>query len=298
MNYGNRSEELIQQAMSAYGSLEDGMKEKGSMKLEDFLQSAIGASSSKTTKIPEAQASVRPEAAAVAPVPAAQVNHAQAAIPTDAPVDEAEIEKLRAFLRSMVEFKASDVFIEAGLPLTYRADGHQYRQSSAPLKPADTWRIIAAIYQLSHRSLQRFEGNHNQDDDFSFAIPGVGRFRANIFRQRGTLGAVIRVIPFQLPNPVDYNIPDRVMRIANLQKGLVLVTGPAGAGKSSTLACLIDDINHNREGHVITMEDPIEYVHSHDKCIVTQREVPTDVATFAEAMRSALRESPDIMLLG
>ena len=135
MNYGNRSEELIQQAMSAYGSLEDGMKEKGSMKLEDFLQSAIGASSSKTTKIPEAQASVRPEAAAVAPVPAAQVNHAQAAIPTDAPVDEAEIEKLRAFLRSMVEFKASDVFIEAGLPLTYRADGHQYRQSSAPLKP-------------------------------------------------------------------------------------------------------------------------------------------------------------------
>ena len=298
MNYGNRSEELIQQAMSAYGSLEDGMKEKGSMKLEDFLQSAIGASSSKTTKIPEAQASVRPEAAAVAPVPAAPGNHAQAAIPTDAPVDEAEIEKLRAFLRSMVEFKASDVFIEAGLPLTYRADGHQYRQSSAPLKPADTWRIIAAIYQLSHRSLQRFEGNHNQDDDFSFAIPGVGRFRANIFRQRGTLGAVIRVIPFQLPNPVDYNIPDRVMRIANLQKGLVLVTGPAGAGKSSTLACLIDDINHNREGHVITMEDPIEYVHSHDKCIVTQREVPTDVATFAEAMRSALRESPDILLLG
>lgn len=294
------------------------------MKLEEFLQSAIGAPSPKAAaekKAASADAAEKkhpsgPEknsqasetdAAAEAPATASASAEAAPAPQQAAPqaqhsspdlTDLEERKKLRDFLQRMVETKASDVFIEAGLPLTYRADGRQYRQNTSPLKPADTKRMIATIYALSNRSFDRFESQHNQDDDFSFAIAGVGRFRANIFRQRGSYGAVIRVIPFELPDPVAYNIPESVMQIARLQKGLVLVTGPAGAGKSSTLACLIDDINRNREGHVITMEDPIEYVHSHQRCIVTQREVPTDVATFAEAMRSALRESPDIMLLG
>ena len=140
--------------------------------------------------------------------------------------------------------------------------------------------------------------NGNHDDDFSFAIAGVGRFRANVFRQRGSFGAVIRVIPFGLPEPGRLPHPDEVLRLARLQKGLVLVTGPAGAGKSTTLACIIDKLNHERSGHIITMEDPIEYVHKHGSCIVTQREVPTDIATYGEALRSAMRESPDVILLG
>lgn len=138
----------------------------------------------------------------------------------------------------------------------------------------------------------------HHDDDFSFAIAGIGRFRVNIFRQRGSYGAVIRVIPFGLPNAADFHIPDEVLRLSEFQKGLVLVTGPAGVGKSTTLACIIDKLNHERTGHIVTMEDPIEYVHRHGTCIVTQREVPTDVATYGEALRSAMRESPDIILLG
>ena len=198
----------------------------------------------------------------------------------------------------MIDKKASDVFIVAGLPLTYTADGRQVRMDMAPLMPADTKELVDAIYELSGRDEQIFTDGHNHDDDFSFAVPGMGRFRVNVFRQRGSLGAVIRVIPFTLPNPADYHIPDDVMACADFQKGLVLVTGPAGAGKSTTLACIIDKLNHERSGHIITMEDPIEYVHKHGSCIVTQREVPTDIATYGEALRSAMRESPDVILLG
>lgn len=164
--------------------------------------------------------------------------------------------------------------------------------------PSDTEAIVRDIYGLSGRSIEPFANSLNHDDDFSFALPGVGRFRVNVFRQRGSYGAVIRVIPFTLPTPEEYNIPDEVMACADYQKGLVLVTGPAGAGKSTTLACIIDRLNRSREGHIITMEDPIEYVHRHGTCIVTQREVPTDVATYSEALRSAMRESPDVVLLG
>lgn len=206
--------------------------------------------------------------------------------------------KLEQLLQEMIDAKASDVFIIAGLPLTYSASGRQVRLDSAPLRPADTEAFISAVYEASDRSMARFVQNGNHDEDFSFALSGIGRFRANIFRQRGSFGAVIRVIPFGLPNPVDFNIPDEVLRLGTFQKGLVLVTGPAGAGKSTTLACIIDRLNHERTGHIITMEDPIEYVHKHGSCIVTQREVPTDVASYDEALRSAMRESPDVILLG
>ena len=206
--------------------------------------------------------------------------------------------KLEELLREMVDAKASDIFIIAGLPLSYEVSGRQIRLNSAPLMPDDTETFVRAIYEVSGRSMKSFVDNGNHDDDFSFAIAGVGRFRSNVFRQRGSFGAVIRVIPFGLPNPADFHIPDEVLRLARLQKGLVLVTGPAGAGKSTTLACIIDKLNHERSGHIITMEDPIEYVHKHGTCIVTQREVPTDVATYSEALRSAMRESPDVILLG
>ncbi|PNV68619.1 type IV pilus twitching motility protein PilT [Enteroscipio rubneri] len=206
--------------------------------------------------------------------------------------------KLEELLQEMVDAKASDVFIIAGLPLAYEVGGRQIRLESAPFTPADTEMFVRAIYEVSDRSMERFIANGNHDDDFSFALPGIGRFRANVFRQRGSYGAVIRVIPFGLPNPAEFNIPDEVLRLAQFKKGLVLVTGPAGSGKSTTLACIIDRLNHQRTGHIITMEDPIEYIHKHGSCIVTQREVPTDIATYGEALRSAMRESPDVVLLG
>ena len=193
-------------------------------------------------------------------------------------------------LTERVDPTASDVYIIGGLPPTYPVSGRQVRLGDQPLMPADTDALVRAIYAEAHRSMAPFDESRNHDDDFSFAIGGIGRFRVNVFRQRGSLAAVIRVIPFTLPNPADFNIPDAVMDCAEFQKGLVLVTGPAGAGKSTTLACIIDRLNNERTGHIITIED--------GSCIVTQREVPTDVATYAEALRSAMRESPDVILLG
>lgn len=206
--------------------------------------------------------------------------------------------ELEQLLQDMLDAKASDIFVVAGLPLSYRASGRQVRMDRAPFMPAETEEFVRGIYAKCGRDINLFLNSANHDDDFSFALPGVGRFRANVFRQRGSLGAVVRVIPFGLPNPVEYNIPEEVLRCTQFQKGLVLVTGPAGSGKSTTLACMIDRLNHNRNGHIITMEDPIEYVHRHGTCIVTQREVPTDIASYDEALRSAMREAPDVILLG
>ncbi len=206
--------------------------------------------------------------------------------------------ELKDLLKQMIDVKASDVFINAGLPLSYQAEGKHIRTETAPLMPNDTKEYIKAIYELANRDVEHFDKSINHDDDFSFAIAGVGRFRANVFRQRGSYGAVIRVIPFGLPSPEEMHIPDIIMNLADCAKGLVLVTGPTGSGKSTTLACLLDRMNQTRTGHIITMEDPIEYVHKHGTCIVTQREIPTDVASFSEALRSAMRESPDVILLG
>lgn len=206
-----------------------------------------------------------------------------------------ELDKL---LVELINAKASDVFIVAGLPLSFTIGGRQVRTKTDSLKPVDTEEFVRSIYAEAGRDINQFIGNHNHDDDFSFSVAGIGRFRANIFRQRGSYGAVIRVIPFGLPNAEEFNIPPEVLRCATFQKGLVLVTGPAGSGKSTTLACIIDRLNHERHGHIITMEDPIEYIHRHGSCIVTQREVPTDIATYGEALKSAMRESPDVILLG
>ena len=205
---------------------------------------------------------------------------------------------LSELLKQMIDLKASDIFVVAGLPLTYKVNGRQVRMEGEPLKPESTRTVVEAIYEIAGRDFNGFLAKDNLDEDFSFALPGIGRFRANVFRQRGSLSAVIRVIPFGLPDPEELHIPDSVLKLADLTKGLVLVTGPAGSGKSTTLACIIDRINRERNRHIITLEDPIEYVHRHENCIVTQREVPTDIATYAEGLRSAMRESPDIILLG
>jgi twitching motility protein PilT len=136
------------------------------------------------------------------------------------------------------------------------------------------------------------------DDDFSFSVPGVGRFRANTFRQRGSLAAVVRVVMFDLPDPSSLDIPEVVMQLGDFTKGLVLITGPAGSGKSTTLACLVDKINATRADHIITMEDPIEYIHRHKRSIVTQREINSDTQNYASALRAVLRQSPDVILVG
>lgn len=205
---------------------------------------------------------------------------------------------LSDLLKQMIDLKASDIFVVAGLPLTYKVSGRQVRMNGEMLTPKDTRTVVEGIYEIAGRDFKSFAKNDNLDEDFSFALPGIGRFRASVFRQRGSMSAVIRVIPFGLPDPAELNIPESVLRLADLTKGLVLVTGPAGSGKSTTLACIIDRINRERNRHIITLEDPIEYVHRHEKCIVTQREVPTDIVTYAEGLRSAMRESPDIILLG
>ncbi len=205
---------------------------------------------------------------------------------------------LQNLLKQMVDVRASDIFVIAGLPLSWRISSRHQRGDGAPLTPADTKQLVDELYELAGRDPAEFASLRNHDEDFSFALPGVGRFRANTFRQRGSYSAVIRAIPFGLPDPAQLHIPEEVLGLARLRKGLVLVTGPSGAGKTTTLACIIDRLNHERSGHIITMEDPIEYIHKHGTCIVTQREVPTDVATYQEGLRSAMREAPDVILLG
>ena len=203
---------------------------------------------------------------------------------------------LNTILTNAINRGASDVFIIAGIPVTYKIKGVQDRSDSTIMKPDDINTVIDEIYVTGRRQKTNLENNN--DDDFSFSIRDLGRFRVNVFRQRGSLAAVIRVIKFGVPDPAELGIPESVLSLADNKTGLVLVTGAAGSGKSTTLACMIDRINRTREAHIITMEDPLEYLHSHNKSIVSQREIFIDTPGYLESLRSALRESPDVILLG
>ena len=203
---------------------------------------------------------------------------------------------LKEILEKAIGASATDIFLIAGLPVTLKVKGHQDRIGDQILKPDMIGELVNEIYEISRRD--RINLNREIDDDFSFSLAQMGRFRVNVFRQRGSLAAVIRVIHFGLPDPKELGIPESVLSLTENKKGLVLITGSAGTGKSTTLACMIDRINRTRDGHIITMEDPIEYIHRHDRSIVTQREISIDTPGYTEALRSALRESPDVILLG
>lgn len=203
---------------------------------------------------------------------------------------------VRKILEEATKREASDIFIIAGRPLTYKSKGIMNTLDNQRMEPKDTFQFVSAIYTLAERNIDDFD--RTGDDDFSFAIPGVSRFRVSTFKQRGSYSAVIRVISFTLPHPSELGIPDAVMELADSRSGMILVTGPAGSGKSTTLACLIDKINHEREAHIITLEDPLEFLHRHEKSIVSQREINTDTENYLTALRAALRQSPDVILLG
>lgn len=195
------------------------------------------------------------------------------------------------------ELEASDIFIVSGRPLSYKKGGRIVQFDDERIMPDRTEVLIREIYTLADkREISHFLSSG--DDDFSFAVPGLSRFRVSTYMQRGSMAAVIRVITFELPKASELGIPEQVIDLGKLNKGLVLVTGPAGSGKSTTLACIIDAINSTEEKHIITLEDPLEFLHRHKKSIVSQREISSDTESYIAALRASLRQSPDVILLG
>jgi twitching motility protein PilT len=202
---------------------------------------------------------------------------------------------LTDLLKRMVEQKGSDLHITSGTPPRIRIHGELDPCQDLPiLTPGETKQLAYSV--LSDSQKHRFE--EDLELDFSFGVKGLARFRANLFNQRGAVGAVFRVIPWETKSFEELGLPPVVRALCDKPRGLVLVTGPTGSGKSTTLATMIDLINETRHEHIITIEDPIEFVHEHKKCLVNQREVGGDTSCFAKALRAALREDPDVVLIG
>ena len=202
---------------------------------------------------------------------------------------------LRALLEEMIQKGASDLHITAAEKPKLRVDGEMV-DGSVPemLTPKDTLQLAYSV--LTENQKKRFETD--DELDFSFGIQNLARFRGNVFKQRGCVAMVIRMIPFNVRTFQDLGLPPVIAKLAERPRGLILVTGPTGSGKSTTLAAIIDKINKERKGHIITVEDPIEFIHKHQSCIVNQREIGTDTKTFASALKYALREDPDVILVG
>ena len=201
---------------------------------------------------------------------------------------------LSEILIHSVECRASDIHLSVGRAPNYRIDGVLHTEGEEKLKPDDVKNLIMPLLDERHKR----ELEESGQTDFAHAIPGVGRFRVNVFKQRGTLASVMRALPFEIPEPDKLGIPPEVVAVTEKKRGLVLVTGPTGSGKSTNLASLIQVINRTRADHIITLEDPIEYLHKHDKSIVNQREIGSDTENYAKALRAALREDPDVILVG
>lgn len=201
---------------------------------------------------------------------------------------------IQQMLKVMVENGASDLHITTGTPPQIRVNGKMRPLKMRSLLPADTKSICYSI--LTEQQKRKFE--EMNELDFSFGVKGLARFRGNVFMQRGALAGVFRLIPYKFLSFEELGLPPVVKRIAAKSNGLVLVTGPTGSGKSTTLASIIDSINNERSDHIVTIEDPIEYLHPHKKCLVNQREVGSDTHSFKNALKYILRQDPDIVLLG
>ncbi len=198
------------------------------------------------------------------------------------------------FLKVMVEKGGSDLHLTTGAPPVMRVHGQMQRLKFRELTPKDTETLIYEIMEEEWR--MRFL--ENQDYDFAYEIEGLARFRVNVFWQRKGLGAVMRTIPSDILTAADLGLPEAVRKFCMMTKGLVLVTGPTGSGKSTTLAAMVDLINETRTDHILTIEDPIEFTHPNKKCLVNQREISTNTKSFTNALRAALREDPDVILVG
>lgn len=199
-------------------------------------------------------------------------------------------------LKKSLELDGSDIFIIAGKEISVRIDGSIEELISDKISPDESLQLITELYSLTNRDMEKFK--LEKDDDFSVSVPDLARFRVNTYHQRGSVAAVIRVVQFGVPDYNKLNIPEEVMKIATMTRGLVLVTGSTGSGKSTTMACIIDAINKTRNAHIITIEDPIEFLHSNEMGIVTQRELAMDTTSYVKALRASLRESPDVIFLG
>lgn len=200
-------------------------------------------------------------------------------------------------LKKAADDHAADIFIVSGAVLSYKAQGRMVQMGEVALNPDDTRDLVRQLFRLA-----KFSSDSSQmperERDFSVSVTGIGRFRVNVYKQRNSFSAVLRYVPFELPDPEALGIPEQVMRLADCKSGIVIVTGVASSGKSTTLSCLTDRINNTRNGHIITIEDPIEFLHKHNKCIVSQREISIDTDSYIDALRAALRQSPDVILLG
>ena len=201
---------------------------------------------------------------------------------------------LNQMLKTMVEQGGSDLHITTNSPPQVRVDGVLKPLNLPPLTPTETKQIAYSI--LTDNQKHRLE--EDLELDFSFGIKGLARFRANVFHQRGAIAAAFRQIPYEIRSFRELGLPTVVEKICEKPRGLVLVTGPTGSGKSTTLAAMLDKVNRERAEHIVTIEDPVEYLHSHKKCIVNQRELHADTHSFANALRSALRQDPDVVLIG
>jgi len=203
--------------------------------------------------------------------------------------------KLEQIIKTAYNNNASDIHITSGTPPVIRSNGELIRLGKDKLMPEDTKALAKEIFDIEDYS-ERFEANG--EVDFSFALSEYGRFRANIYKQRNSVAIAIRLIPKEIPQLSTLGIPDSVIKLTEKSRGLVLVTGPTGAGKSTTLAALVNVINEKKNCHIITLEDPIEYLHKHKTGIVNQREIGIDSHSFASALRAALREDPDVIMIG
>ena len=202
--------------------------------------------------------------------------------------------KIQQLFKLMVDSNASDLHITSGTSPGLRVHGEIIKVKTSPLSGEDTKRLI---YQILTED-QKNEFEKKLELDFSFGIKGLARFRANVFNSKGAVAAVFRVIPSIIPDFKALNLPNVLLKMCDVSNGLILVTGPTGSGKSTTLASLIDYLNANEAGHIITLEDPVEFVHAHKSCLVNQREIGSDSLSFSSALKSLLRQDPDIVLVG